>query len=431
MPQEKLKIIFEEEAGKYRERIFTPLVTLRACIFQALDGNGSCSDAVARVIAERITEGKDACSADTGAYCRARQRLEESLLSRLILEIGSSVDEKVPAEWKWQRRDVRLVDGSTVSMPDTEENQKIYPQESNQKEGLGFPIARIAILVSLGSATVLNAAIGPYKGKETGETALFRGMFGCLKEDDIVVADKYYCGWFIIALLKAMGVDIVCPLHARRKADFSLGKWLGDGDHIVKWVKPERPDWMDEDTYLSLPTHLEIREIKRKNSVIITTLTDHKHYKKNKVLQLYSDRWQVEVDLKFIKDVMNLNILKGKSPDTVRKEFYIGLIAYNLLRAIMAQTAKTYSTTPRKLSFTCALGTFLGFSERLYDASKAKFKRLYCELLTAINRHKVGNRRGRHEPRAVKRKQKKFPSLSKPRKQLKLEVKTKESIVAS
>ena len=188
---------------------------------------------------------------------------------------------------------------------------------------------------------------------------------------------------------------------------------------------------MDEHTYLSLPDHLEIREIKRKNTVIITTLTDHKHYKKNKILQLYSDRWQVEVDLKFIKAVMNLDILKGKRPEMVRKEFYIGLIAYNLLRAIMAQTAKIYSTTPRKLSFTCAVGKFLKFSERLYDATNAAFKRLYCELLTAINRHKVGIRRGRHEPRAVKRKHKKFPSLSKPRKQFKLEVKTTETIVAS
>ena len=262
LPQEKLKTIFEKEVGEYRERIFPPPVTLRACIFQALDGNSTCSDAVARVIAERTAEGKEACSADTGAYCRARQRLPEILLSRLVRETGSRLEEQVPEEWKWQGRDVRLVDGSTLSMPDTEENQEVYPQESNQKEGLGFPIARIAIVVSLSSAAVLNAAIGPYKGKETGETTLFRGMFGCLKGNDIVLADKYYCGWFIIALLKAMGVDVVCPLHARRKADFNLGKRLGDGDHIVKWIKPDKPDWMDEDTYSSLPEYLEMREIR-------------------------------------------------------------------------------------------------------------------------------------------------------------------------
>ena len=246
-----------------------------------------------------------------------------------------------------------------------------------------------------------------------------------LKTGDILLADRYHSGWIAIALRQQSGVDTVTVQHARRKSDFTRGEFLGEGDHIVWWNKPPKPEWMDIDTYNGLPEKLKMRELRSKGKVIVTTLLDHRLYKKKKIIQLYSQRWLIEVDLLFIKKVMDLEILKGKTPDIIRKEFYAGLIAYNLLRAVIAQSAVYCGLKARRISFTGALQTLHAFREKMSSAVSGVFASLYKAMLRAIGRHKIGNRPGRQEPRRVKRKMKQFPALNKPRKEWKTDEEAK------
>ena len=192
-------------------------------------------------MAERVSEGKAACSENNSPYSRARQRLPEALLKQLVQETGAALDEQSDPQWQWKGRPVKLVDGTTVSMPDTPQNQEVYPQPDSQKQGLGFPIARLVGAISLSTGAVLDYAIGPYQGKATGEHALLRTILDCFSRGDIMLADRYYCTYFLIAMLQSMGVDAVFQQHGSRKSDFRRGQRLGIKDHLTTWTKPPRP----------------------------------------------------------------------------------------------------------------------------------------------------------------------------------------------
>ena len=197
LPEEKIQQAFDEEGNNFGEdedAIYTPPVTLWAFLSQVLfkKEQRSCVAAVSRVVTLFVVLGKNPPSDDTGAYCRARAKLSEKVIRRLTCETADGCERAVPRRWLWHGRHVKLVDGTTVSMPDTEENREAYPQHGVQKEGLGFPIARMVVLLSLATAMASDMAIGPYQGKETGETALFRELMGRLSRGDIVVADRFY-----------------------------------------------------------------------------------------------------------------------------------------------------------------------------------------------------------------------------------------------
>ena len=201
----------------------------------------SCQETVFKVIAERIANGEEPCSSQTGGYCRARERLPEGLINRTMKEVGMRVHEEAKEVWKWKGKNVILGDGTTVSMPDTMQNQFVYPQPDSQKDGLGFPIARLVGLISLASGTILDFAVAPYSGKETGEHALLREMLETFSAKDVFLADRYYCSYFLIAMLLFRGVDVVFQQHGSRNTDFRRGKRLGKKDHIVIWNKPKPP----------------------------------------------------------------------------------------------------------------------------------------------------------------------------------------------
>ena len=288
---ERFSELFETLSPTYRSRIFPPIVTLSAFISQVLNSDHSCHDAVARVVAERISEGQAACSENNSPYCRARQRLPEALLHQLMQETGATLDEQSDPQWQWKGRPVKLVDGTTVSMPDTPENQAAYPQPDSQKQGLGFPIARLVGVLSLATGALLDYAIAPYQGKETGEHALLRMILEGFSRGDIMLGDRYYCTYFLIAKLQSMGVDAVFQQHARRNSDFRRGQRLGIKDHLTTWTKPSRPDWMDEATYLAMPQTLTVREIKSKGKVIVTTILDPKQATRQEIAEFYTQRW--------------------------------------------------------------------------------------------------------------------------------------------
>jgi Transposase DDE domain len=411
--------------------VWTPAVTLWALLAQCLSGSKSCVAAVARVLVLRVALGLPPCSAATGAYCKARAKLPERLLQRLTLAVGRRVEEQAPDHWRWHGKRVLLADGTEASLPDTPENQRDYPQPVSQKPGLGFPQMRLVVLLCFATACLAGCAMGPCRGKETGETALFRSLLEEILRGDVVVADRYYCSYWMVALLGERGADCCFRLHQRRRYDFRRGRRLGRGDHVVTWAKPARPEWMDEDTYARLPDTLTVREVRfvvsapgaRSREVIVaTTLTDAQTYPKADIAELYHKRWHVELDIRSIKQTLKMDQLSCKTPAMARKEVWAHLLAYNLVRKAMAEAAWANRTTPRQLSFAGAVQTLNAFRWALLLCGGERQAELVRAVLLAIGTHRVGDRPGRCEPRKVKRRPKGYPWMTKPRAQERAEL---------
>jgi hypothetical protein len=417
--------------GQGPDDVYTPAVTLWAFLAQCLAASKSCVAAVARVLVLRVALGLPPCGAGTGAYCKARVKLPESLLRRLTLQVGAGVEEQAPDGWRWQGRRVQLADGCELSMPDTAANQKAYPQLKTQKPGLGFPRLRLVVLLAFATACLTDAAIGPCKGKGASETELFRSLLDRLQVGDLVVADRYYCTWWLVALLLGRGSDACFRLHHLRHYDFSKGRQLGQGDHVVRWTKPARPQWMDEETYRGLPEWLEVREVhvvvaqpgyRVKQLVVATTLTDAERYSAADIADLYHQRWHVELDIRAIKSTLQMDVLSCKTPEMVRREVWAHLLAYNLTRKVMAQAALAGEVTPRQLSFASAVQTVSAFRWLLVTGMTEAGGRLVRILLVAVAAHVVGKRPGRVEPREVKRRPKGKKLLTRTRVQRRAEL---------
>jgi hypothetical protein len=426
LPAAQVEQALRAEKVSFRDRLFSPLVTLWVFLSQVLDPDHSCRAAVARFLAWRTTRGLAPCSADPGAYCKARGRLPEGVLARLTRTTGRQLQDHAPPAWRWNGRPVKVVDGTTVSMPDTPANQKEYPQSPSQKPGVGFPIARLVVLFSLAVGTVLEAALGRYQGQHTGETALFHTLHPNLEPGDILLADRYFGSYWELALARQRGADLVCRLHQRRRSDFRRGRRLGPEDHVVEWAKPARPDWMDETTYAALPATLAVREVRvcvrhpgfrTKVLVVVTTLLDPEAFPRQDVAILYRIRWYAELDLRALKQTMQMDVLRGLSPEMVRKEVWAHLLAYNLLRGLMAQAAQAVGVLPVQLSFKGALQAVNAFAAVLWTASAAAVEELGQRLREAIGSHRVGDRANRSEPRRRKRRPKPYPLLNEPRAQ--------------
>jgi hypothetical protein len=270
---------------------------------------------------------------------------------------------------------------------------------------------------------VSGFAMGPYSGKETGETALFRQLFELLKTGDVVIADRYYGGWFMIALLHALGVDVVTRLHQLREADFRRGRRLGADDHLVEWPKPQRPEWLDQETYDRLPDTLRVREMKfavrergfrTQSVVVVTTLVDDEEFTREDLADLYRQRWHAELDLRSIKSTMCLDVLRCKTPEMVRTELWMGLLAYNLVRHSLLQAAAAAEVLPRQLSF-CAGMQFLATTWLTAATHSGDLAELIALRLTHVTSHRIGQRPNRIEPRAIKRRPTPHDWLTKPR----------------
>ena len=422
LPEERILEAFGSARLLWQGWVYTPAVTVWVFLSQCMSMDHSCREAVARLIASRIAGGLRPCSADTGAYCTARDDLPEAACHQLVCQTGARVEQEAPAEWLWHGRRVRVVDGSTVTMPDTAANQAEYPQLTTQKPGCGFPIARIVVVFTLAVGTVLEAAIGKYEGKQTGENSMFRSLHPCLNEEDVVLIDRYFSGWFDIALLKQRGVDVVVRQHQYRATDFRKGHRLGKNDHLVDLAKPARPDWMSRENYASLPRELTLREVRvrvtqkgfrTKQLIVVTTLLDAEEYSACEIGDLYRRRWDAELNLRSIKIVLEMDHLRCKTPHRVRNEFFMHLVGYNLIRQAMALAALDSGTCPWQVSFKGALQTLNTLLPIL--CSQVSLDAWCDALIAGIAAHVVGDRPDRVEPRLVKRQPKKYKHLRKPR----------------
>lgn len=410
--------------GRYYDSLYNPVVTLWIFLSQVISADRSLAAAVEGFLAWRLSQGLSACSTNTGGYSRARSRLGEQLLATLTRNTGLELARQAIPEWLWKGRHVKLFDGSTVSMPDTAQNQAAYPQQANQKSGVGFPLARIGVLFSLSVGSVLDLGLRRWAGKFQSELAILRDMWDRFDAGDVLVTDRYLCSHMEIAVLQSLGVDVVARMHAQRKVDFRRGKHIGVEDHLVSWKKPPKPEWMSNEQYAALPDEMVMRELRYRvqadgfrptTIVLATTLLGAEQYPWDDVADLYGQRWDAEINLRSLKTIMQMDVLRGETPEMVRKEIWACLLAYNQIRTVIAQAAAKHGKPPNNISFKRALRTVESFRPTLAAATPQTLPKIYEQLLHAIAAHEIGDRPGREEPRRVKRRPKPYPRLTQPR----------------
>lgn len=429
LSEDDIQRAFEAEDvcfARGQDDIYTPTITLWAFLSQTLHAGRlrSCAAAVSRVIVLCVALGRKPPSPDTGAYCRARAKLPENVLRRLVYEVADQLESRVPADWLWLGRHVKAGDGTTLITPDTRKNQDLWPQPGTQKPGLGFPVLRMVVLFSLATAAVCGLAVGPYKGKGTGEPGLLRELFDRFQEGDVFLGDCYFCSYFLLALFLAQGVDVVVRQHQSRTTDFRRGQRLGHEDHVVEWQRPQRPSWMDRETYATIPKTLTVRELKVhvalrgfrvQQLVVVTTLTDAERYPKDEVAGLFRQRWHAELDLRNVKISLQMDDLRGRTPEMVRREIWGHGLAYNLIRKAIAQAALVHEKVPRMLSFAAALAAVATSWDHATLAKPNVLAALAEAQFRVIAWHQVGDRPDRVEPRAIKRHPKPHRWLRQPR----------------
>jgi hypothetical protein len=412
LTQRPIREALNHHGVHYRDRLFNPSTTLWGFLSQVLSEDHSCRDTVSRIIAHRAAAGLPVSSANTASYCSARARLPTSVLRTLAKRTAQQLQDSLPQAWKWHGRSVFIVDGSHVSMPDTEANQACYPQPVVQKPGLGFPLARVVVLLSLASGACHDLAIAPYAGKGSGETTLVRELYDTLTPGDVVLADALFDNYFIACELRQRGLELVARVQAERVGSRTVES-RSDSDIIV-WQRPGLPRGMSWETYCGYPETMTMRQVsvdaRDKNNraeqfKVITTILDAT-IDGVQIGALYERRWDGEIDLRSIKSTMRMDILRCKTPAMVEKEIWAHLLAYNLLRTVMAVAAVENNVEPRALSFKGAKQTLTAFAPKLEAASAEQRVGLVDALLRAVAYHRVGNQPGRWEPRARKRRPK-------------------------
>lgn len=423
LPAQRIHDALRAEGVSWRHKVLTPAVTVWAFLAQVLHPDRSCRGAVARVRAWLVGTDRAVRGPTTGAYCKARTRLGEEVPRRLARDVGRDLRRRAASGGLWRGRRVKVVDGTTLSMPDTRANQREYPQPEAQPPGLGFPIVRAVVVFCLATGAVLDAALSRCRGKRTGEAALLRQLAGAFEPGDVVLGDRLFGGFYELAFWQSRGVDPVVRLHHARRTDFRTGRRLGREDHVVVWSKPDRPTWVDDALFGLLPRKLSVREVRvrvaargfrTRRLVVATTLLDPVAYPAQALAELYRMRWHAELDLRSLKVTLGLDVLRCKTPELVRAEFWMHVLGYNLIRGVMAEAAAGAGCVPRELSFAGAAQAVWAFGA-WRACSPSRVTDLRRGLLALVGSHRVGNRPDRIEPRARKRRPKHGALLTIPR----------------
>lgn len=408
----------------FRDRVYTPVITMWMLLGQTLSPDHSCQDAVHRLNAWRVSHGKKKVNSNTTSYCKARQRLPENVVRELAIRSGKKCQQHAAQRWHWKGHDVKVVDGFTLTMPDTKENQKAYPQQRGQRKGCGFPIMRCVMLFCLSTGAALDVAMGRYRGKQTGENSLFQAINCLLFPGDILLADRYYATFGNIYQAIRGGYHIVMRAHHKRKIDFRRGFKQGSYDQLVAYHKPpRRPVWMSACEYRQCDDFILVRhvsyEVKRKGFrvkriILATTMLNAAQDSAKELAELYCRRWQVELDIRSLKTHMQMEHLRCQSPAMVRKEIYAHMIAYNLIRDLIVHTLIIYQASPKSLSHQGAVQALNAFAEKLKPGSD-QLEALEAALYESISEHTVGDRKPRAHPREIKRRPKNYKLMRKPR----------------
>lgn len=408
---------------------YSTLNTINVFLTQCLSADHSCIEAVAKFNAWRLSQGLPECSPESGGYCVARDKLSEQGCFDLARNVGQELDNAAPEQWLWKGRRAYVLDGSVISMPGTAELLEEYPQESQQRPGAGYPLARILVLFSLAVGAAIEVMIKPYQGKLTSETSMLRQLLQFILPGAVIIGDRAYSGWFDMALCIAQKLDFVIRMNASRNTDFRTGKRLSKDDHIIKLKRPStRPPWMSVEQYQALPHEIGLREVRiriavkgfrTKVIIVHTTLLDADAYTKDDIADAFRQRWNAELNLRHLKTTLQMDHLRCKNPHRVRNEFYMHILAYNLIRKVMALAAVRSVIKPWHVSFKGAIQTLSSYLTIL--TCHIDLTRWCDSVLQSIASHRVGNRPDRFEPRVVKRRPKNYPRMIKRRQEYKHE----------
>ena len=403
---------------------FPPWNTFWLFLAQALSADGSCREAVRQAQVWFFACQDLLLSSSTAAYCQARQRLKLSWLKLLHRHVVEQVEAAGRPGGQWLGRTVKLVDGSSLSMPDTAPNQARFPQPSGQKPGCGFPVMRVVALFSLATGTIIEMV---FDSLHVAELILFHRLWSLLALGDVLLADRGFCSFAEIFFLTQRGVDCVLRKHQRRSTGVHPVRRLGRGDHLVFWSKTDVcPTWLTKQQWRELPPTLRLREIsfavaipgfRTQNITVVTTLLDYRAFPHSAFAELYRRRWLAELFLRDLKCSLGLDPLRCRTPAMVEKELRIRLLAYNLVRALMLQAAQTHQVPRFRLSFMGALATVRQWAPwmALLD-DEQKQPGMLDALLYYLARDLVPSRPNRVEPRALKRRLKNYQLLTAPRK---------------
>lgn len=419
-------LLAKPEAGPHsRQRIFSLSRTFWGWLWQMLNHNAPCREAVRQVQALSALVSGPAVDEDTGGYCQARTRLPQPLLEKALSASAATAARRAPALPLLGGRALKVVDGSSLRLADTPANQKSFPQPANQKPGCGFPVMKLVVLFCLASGALLARATGTLW---ESEARLLHRLLAHLQRGDIVLGDRGFGNFVILALLAGAGADLVArvPTNSRR-VDWRRGRRLGPKDRAVLWRKgPHRVDWLDAAAWAALPETMEVRLVRAqvrergfrtRDLALVTTLLDAQLYPAAELLAAYARRWRLELCLDDLKSTLGLESLKCLSPALAQKELLAGLIAHNLLRCVMAEAAQAHAAALERISFKGTLDGLRQFSHALGQVRGARRKReLWAALLLTLARDLVPERAGRREPRAVKRRPK-YQLLTRPRQQ--------------
>jgi hypothetical protein len=393
-----------------RERIFSPWVTFIAFLGQVLTRGSACREAVRRVQAWRVADRQSPPDESTSAYCQARARLSLESVREAQAQLGAWMERHAQQAWQWCGRAVKVLDGSGLSMPDTAENRAQWPYAGGQQPGCGFPTAQLVGLFCLATGRLVRFALDAWKPHEI---SLARQLISWIQPGEIVLTDRGYCGWGLIALLRRQGGEVVMRAHQTRKLK----------GRRMSWPKPKRVEGWPKSLWEQLPQELAIRIVRFQVAVpgfrtrqvaLVTTLLDEKTYPDTALAELYRRRWAVELCFRDIKTTLGLDVLRCRTPELVEKEIWLQAIAYNLVRALMLEAAWQHDVPLERLSFKGTVDTLRQWTP-LFAPTMFAFKRARAELLRIIAADQVPHRPNRSEPRARKRRPKSYQFLTRPR----------------
>ncbi len=414
----------EDEGPNSRDRIFNKRRTFFGFLYQVLNPKCPCREIVRQIQALLTLQGETPAQTGSSAYCQARQRLTHDTLQLLCAGVAAAAERSAGL---WHGLRPKVIDGTALSLPDTPDHQADYPQSRSQKPGCGFPLLRLVGVFSLATGVLLDFAQG---NKHHQELSLLWKLFDQFRRGDLVLGDRGFGSYAVLALLWQRGVPALFRLHHQRPADLRRGKPLGKTDRLMTWPKPrEKPSWLPHRLWNKLPNQLTVRVLRyclhrrgyrSRPLTLVTTLVDAQIYSAQEVAELYARRWQIELWFRDIKTTMGMEVLRCKTPAMARKELVMFLIAYNLIRCLMVQASTRYGADLPRLSFKGTVDSVRQFSVAIAQArSKRKQRQLTDQFLEIIARDRLPYRPGRPEPRALKRRPKPYQLLNRPRHRMK------------
>jgi hypothetical protein len=421
VPEELILRLCGDLGHHWRDRDLGPVVTTHLFLQQILHGNLACNH----------LRHLSKLSFTDSAYCQARGRLPLTLLQNLQRAVTNTLTETAPPQPLWYGHRVYLIDGSSFSMADTPALQKYFGQPNQQAEGCGFPVAHLLVRFDAATGFLLQTLALPLLTSELSQIAI---MHAEIQPGDVLVGDRVYATYTHLALCRKRGIHGVFRAHQKQIINFEPGRpyttrqqgqhgqkgqpstrWvkrLGRCDQVVEYFKPKlHPLWMTAEEYAELPDSNLVREVRytirergcRTQVVtLVTTLLDPVRYSAKALAKLYGSRWQVETNLKHLKQTLKMDILHCESVTGVQKELTLFVLIYNLVRRVMLEAARSQKVKPDRISFVDAW-RWLREARTGDDLPKL-----------VVNPY----RPGRYEPRVRKRRPKQFPVMKLPRKEL-------------